>query len=597
MRAQDRAQETGTDVQGGAQAPREVEAELRARLTQQEAIATLGLRALRTVEVGPLLDDAVAAVARTLGLEYCEVLELQADGRMLLLRAGVGWNEGLVGNATVSAGLDSQAGYTLSTRQPVMVEDLARDGRFSGPSLLREHGVVSGISTVIGNPDRPWGVLGAYTRSRRKFTRDDANFVQAAANVLAGAVERMSAEAALRAAQAYTRGLIEASVDAMLTIDDNLAITDVNEQMARMSEMPRTMLIGSRFDACFTDPERAAAGVHMTLREGAVTNYDLTLRAASGKELLVSFNASIFYDAAGKPRGVFALARDVSEQRRIERELRRERNYSRALLESSVDALFAIDPDMRITDVNEQTVTFTGYSRAELTGAPFPSLFTEPEHAAAGVRTTLAEGVVRDYELTVRSATGRELPVSFNASIFRDDTGEVRGVFAAARDIAERRRLERERSLLASVVASATDAIYSYRPDTTVTSWNAGAERLYGYSAAEIVGRSITACVPLDRRAELHERIARVLRKEGIQRFESVRRRKDSSLVQVALAMSPIIEQSGEVSGVAVTARELGERLSGTTSAAGADNSARPVVSMKQGSGAAPSSVPAAEGR
>ncbi len=546
---------------GGERPPREAEAELRARLAQQEAIATLGQHALRAVELSPLLDEAVAAVARTLGVEYCKVLELQPGGKALLLRAGVGWKEGLVGQATVSAGLDSQAGYTLGTRQAVIVEDLASDSRFSGPPLLREHSVVSGISTVIGNPEHPWGVLGAHTRSPRKFTRDDANFIQAVANVVAGAVERLASEQALRRAQAYTRGLIEASVDAMLTIDNELVITDVNEQMARLTEMPRTMLIGSRFDACFTDPERAAAGVRKTLSEGMVTNYDLTLRAASGRELLVSFNASIFHDETGQARGVFALARDVTEQRRVERELRAQQSYSRGLIESAVDALFAIDPEMRITDVNEQTVTFTGYTRGELTGVSFPGLFTEPERAAAGVRTALAEGFVKDYELTVRAADGRELPVSFNASIFKDDAGKVRGVFAAARDIAERRRLERERSLLASVVASATDAIYSHDADTIVTSWNEGAERLYGYGAAEMIGRSITVCVPLDRRAELLERTQRVLRKEGIQRFETRRRRKDSSLVEVAIAMAPMLDRAGEVNGVAIIARELGTAL------------------------------------
>jgi PAS domain S-box-containing protein len=152
------------------------------------------------------------------------------------------------------------------------------------------------------------------------------------------------------------------------------------------------------------------------------------------------------------------------------------------------------------------------------------------------------------------------LQVSLNASIYKDATGKVSGVFVAARDAAERYRLEHERALLASVVASATDAIYSYRPDTVVTSWNEGAERLYGYTAAEMIGCSAALCVPLERRAELLEHIKRVMRKEGIQRFETERRRKDGSLAESSVAMSPIIDRNGEVSGIASIASELGER-------------------------------------
>jgi PAS domain S-box-containing protein len=385
---------------------REAETELRARLEQQSAIAELGQRAFRTTEVSPLLDEVAASVARTLGVEFCEVLELQPGGQSLLLRAGIGWNDGLVGRARIAAALDSQAGYTLSTLEPVIVEELGSENRFNASRLLLDHGVASGVSTIIGNPERPYGVLGAHSRSKRRFGRDDINFMQATANIVAAVVERLASEKALHQAQAYTRGLIEASVDGILVIDRDLVISDVNEQMSKLTELPKSMLVGSRFDACFTDPALAEAVVRKTLSEGMVTNYDLTLRAASGKDLLVSLNASIFYDAAGNACGVFASARDVTEQRRIERELREQQSYSRALLEASLDALLVVDSELRITDVNDQTVSFTGYPREELISVPFPSLFTEPERDGAAVRAALAQGFVKDYGLTMRSARG-----------------------------------------------------------------------------------------------------------------------------------------------------------------------------------------------
>jgi two-component system, sensor histidine kinase and response regulator len=366
-------------------------------------------------------------------------------------------------------------------------------------------------------------------------------------------------EKQLRQAQAYTRGLIESSVDAMLTVDSNLVINDVNGRLAALVETPRSILVGSRFDRLFEHPERAENAVRRALKDGAITNYDLNLRTLSGKEILVSFSASIYYDTAGNAQGLFAVARDVTEQRRVEQQLREQQIYSRSLIEGSIDALMAVDPQLVITDINEETVRLSGYTRLELIHSSFPLLFTDPDRAAEAVRTALAEGFVKDYELSLRSAAGVELVVSLNASTFKDTQDKVAGILVAARDISERRRLEGERSLLASIVASSTDAIYSYTLDTTVISWNAGAERMFGYSAAEMIGRSVTVCVPLERRGELVARENLVLQ-GGVQQFETRRRCKDGSQVDVSVTSSPLNDNQGNVTGVASICRDITER-------------------------------------
>jgi PAS domain S-box-containing protein len=165
------------------------EEEIETRTHQQALVVQLGLRALANDDLQSLMDDAVALVAETLEVEYCKIVEILPGDEELLLRAGVGWKEGVVGNATESADLDSQAGYTLLSEEPVILEDLRTETRFHPPPLLREHGVVSGMTVVIAGRDGPFGVLGAHTRSRRRFTEDDINFLQAVANVLAMAIE------------------------------------------------------------------------------------------------------------------------------------------------------------------------------------------------------------------------------------------------------------------------------------------------------------------------------------------------------------------------------------------------------------------------
>lgn len=168
----------------------------RRREQQQAAVAGLGQAAIAGLDMQSLMERACRAVAEALGVELTKVLELMPDREHLRLRAGVGWSDGLVGQALVGAGTDSQAGYTLLSPDPVIVENLREERRFRGPALLRDHGVVSGISAVIGTVEQPFGVLGAHTRQARAFSVQDIRFLQAVANVLGAAVERLRAEEA-----------------------------------------------------------------------------------------------------------------------------------------------------------------------------------------------------------------------------------------------------------------------------------------------------------------------------------------------------------------------------------------------------------------
>ncbi|MGE5220771.1 MAG: DUF4118 domain-containing protein, partial [Chloroflexota bacterium] len=178
------------------------EADVRQLARQRAVVAELEQRALVGDPSVNLLDEAVTVVARTLSVDYTKLLELLPDRKALLLRSGVGWKEGLVGHATVPTGADSQAGFTLVSDEPIIVEDLSTETRFHGPPLLYQHGVVSGMSVVISTSEGPYGILGAHTTQRRRFSKDDVNFLQAVANVLGATIERRRADEALRASEA-----------------------------------------------------------------------------------------------------------------------------------------------------------------------------------------------------------------------------------------------------------------------------------------------------------------------------------------------------------------------------------------------------------
>ena len=194
--------------------------------TRQAAVARLGQQALAGMGYDDLAQSAAGLLADIMGVPFVEVLQLTADRRKLLLVAGVGWNEGLIGSATVKAGLGSQGGYTLATVGPVMLDDLATETRFSPPPLLVDHGVVSGLTVVVGSPAHPFGVLGAHTTEHRVFADDDVNFLQTVANVLAAAIERRGNEDRLnrlavaeQARAAQLKAVIESIGDAVVVCD------------------------------------------------------------------------------------------------------------------------------------------------------------------------------------------------------------------------------------------------------------------------------------------------------------------------------------------------------------------------------------------
>jgi diguanylate cyclase (GGDEF)-like protein/PAS domain S-box-containing protein len=194
----------GGDVEGVFTVARDVtarkraEAEAAQRTAQQAAVAALGVAALEGTEVANLMDDAVELVARTLDVEFCELLELTADREALVLSAGVGWRPGLVRTALMALGSEFHAGFTWGSRGRVVVEDYATEPRFRPTALLRDHEVVSGVSVTLGGKRMPLGVLGAHTARKRSFRPDEVDFLQAIANVLAEAIRRQSAESRVR---------------------------------------------------------------------------------------------------------------------------------------------------------------------------------------------------------------------------------------------------------------------------------------------------------------------------------------------------------------------------------------------------------------
>lgn len=173
---------------------------LRLRIRQQEILAELGVLALGRTSLAELLNQTAQLIAEGMESEFCKVLEYLPAQSRLLVRAGVGWNEGIVGVATIGADLESPSGFALHTGRPVISNHLENEERFRTPELLVEHGIRRAMNVILQGDGSPYGVLEVDSRSEGEFSEYDIAFLQGAANLLGMALERQRYEDRLKAA-------------------------------------------------------------------------------------------------------------------------------------------------------------------------------------------------------------------------------------------------------------------------------------------------------------------------------------------------------------------------------------------------------------
>jgi two-component sensor histidine kinase len=163
---------------------------LRQRIRQQEILAELGVIALQGADFDKLLAETARLAAEALRAEFCKVLEHIPSENRLLVRAGVGWDEGVVGKASIGADLASPAGFALRTGKPVISNHLENEERFRTPEILAQHGIHRAMNVILQGDSRPFGVLEVDSRSEDEFVEHDLAFLQGAANILGMAIER-----------------------------------------------------------------------------------------------------------------------------------------------------------------------------------------------------------------------------------------------------------------------------------------------------------------------------------------------------------------------------------------------------------------------
>jgi len=354
--------------------------------------------------------------------------------------------------------------------------------------------------------------------------------------------------------------IVESSDDAIISKDLNGIITSWNPAATRLFGYSAEEMIGQPVLKLFPEELKyQEAGILASLRSGKGVRQDETIRVhKNGTRLLVSLSTSPIFDGEHNVIGGSKILRDISSHKAAE--LARMRLA--AIVESSDDAIVAKDLNGIVMSWNKAAERLFGYTEKEMIGRSITTIIPpELQYQEPEILRKIRSGErIEHFETERVSKSGERISVSLTISPVKDTHGRVIGASKIARNISERRAAEEARLRLAAIVESSDDAIISKDLNGIITSWNKAAERLFGYTADEIVGRSILTIIP----PELHDEEPGILRRlaagERIEHHETERISKSGNRILVSLTISPIRNDKGRVVGASKIARDITQR-------------------------------------
>ncbi|ELY47092.1 PAS domain S-box protein [Natronorubrum bangense] len=472
------------------------EATLQRRVRQQQAVADFGRRALGCDDLEALFRDATQTVATTLEMDTCAVLEFVSGDSQFLLRAGHGWSEEHDGRTTIPVDSDTQLGYTLEAATPVVVDDLRTDERVTRSALLREVDAVSGLSVVIGPDEEPWGVLGAYTTSKREFDEGETAFVESVGNVLASAIERDRVSRRRDAEAMLKDKLVDTSPIGITIVDSDGVMQFANDRAEAIFGRSRERINELRFD----DPEWDEIGPdgeplerkelpfpRIVESEAPLFDQVSGVLCPDGERVWISVNGAPLYDDRGDIDGVVFAIEDITAQFLRDRALER---YE-TIVETVYDGIYVLDDERRFELVNDAFAELTGFSREELRGQHASVVFGDAFESTESSQLEAADGTQSStFEETILTDTNgtERLTIENRFTIHQTASGTKR--FGIIRDITERKQLESalraERNLKDRILETSPVGITLIDADGMNVFANDRAEELFGRSLEEL---------------------------------------------------------------------------------------------------------------
>lgn len=391
-----------------------------------------------------------------------------------------------------------------------------------------------------------------------------AELTQANAQLQAQLLHRQQIESALKQSAQEIQDLYDNAPCGYHSLDHEGRFIRINNTELQWLGYDRDEIIGKKFTDLLL-PESLPifqANFPQFKQQGWIENLEFHLICQDGSSLPVCLSATALKDISGNFIMSRSIIFNISERKRTEVALKTSQVRFAGIVEIAKDAIISVDANQRITLFNQGAEAIFGYTSEEILGQPLdlllPERFVTP-HRCYMSGFAHSDGKARRMgersEIFGLRKDGSEFPAE--ASISRLNLGNETLFTAILRDISDYKQAEATLSQLAAIVESSEDAIISKSLDGTITSWNASAQKLYGYTPGEAIGRSISLLLPADKLDEEAQFLERLQQGEHIQHYETVRKRKDGTVVDISLTVSPIKDATGKIIGASKIARDI----------------------------------------
>ena len=369
-----------------------------------------------------------------------------------------------------------------------------------------------------------------------------------------------------QASEARYRTLFEGSSDAIMTLDANYFL-DCNEATLKMFGYASKKEFIALHPADVSPPKqpsgqdsKAAVDQHIAeaLTKGTAS-FEWVHRRHNGENFPAEFLLTAL-EVDGQ-KILQATVRDISDRQKAQKALADSETQYRRLFEAAKDGILILNAETgEIEDANPFMTELLGYTHEQFVGKRLWELGFFKDSVASQERLLKLqqERYVRYEDLPLQTADGKHIEVEFVSNVYAVDSKKV--IQCNIRDITERKRMEDQNLRLVAIVQSADDAIVGKTLDGIITSWNKGAERTYGYMENEVVGKPISILVPPGHEDELATILEKIRLGEHIEHYETARRRKDGSSIDVSLSISPMHDAQGKIIGISTVARDITER-------------------------------------